>query len=431
MATFSAIAWIDLVPGADVEAVLATLRDGEPRDGPANLYARVVDPGTPGVRIEAAAGGVGYEMLADLVVNLMRGSGTVMRALLVLDHDEYGAEHIVLDQAQGVVRRVQHVFVYPRSWWGRMYREGEPALTHVPPAVRSRGNPRRGRLVDGPAAWAAAAELYGVPVRRMTQAAAKASKAHHSLCTVGAPVAPWLDALGIAWMDERGGPSRKLRPGPVWSQAVTRYVLPRLPGRWLVLDDEIVRQPVGLVACVLLQSRHTLYAIVHPLYLPIRDGNLGWNVNNSIEIRGVWPQFATVEEGEPSMRRLADVIRDEAMPYFARYGSAPGFRRLCQERNQGHPNGIGDPNRLWNQALTEVVLERDDDAAATLDALRQIIQTDRHPTPWRLDLLARADTVRRQLAHDPAAARSALLANVTDQRRLHGLPPSEHGSTPT
>jgi hypothetical protein len=45
----------------------------------------------------------------------MRRTGVVRRAVVFLDHDEYGSEHIVVTRDDaGLVRRVHHVFVVLR-----------------------------------------------------------------------------------------------------------------------------------------------------------------------------------------------------------------------------------------------------------------------------------------------------------------------------
>jgi hypothetical protein len=54
--------------------------------------------------------------------------------MIALDHDEYGAEHIVLAPGDRRLRRVHHVFVYPRDEdTGEPYVEAEPILTEVQP----------------------------------------------------------------------------------------------------------------------------------------------------------------------------------------------------------------------------------------------------------------------------------------------------------
>jgi hypothetical protein len=227
MSTFMGLAWVDLGSGADVEVVLAELLRAAAVDetaGPATVEPtdlvfelcgiRVVEP-TPGrARVELAAGG-DYAALADLVVHVAGRTGLVDRAFIALDHDEYGAEHIVLDARGGTVRRVHHIYVYPcDEETGEPYLDGAPSLTGVPlagdtPLWMAPGS-SPGSIVDGPVPRAATAALYGVPPENLDRAARAAARAHAELGVVGAPFGPWLDALGIAWIGKTAGRTIRL-----------------------------------------------------------------------------------------------------------------------------------------------------------------------------------------------------------------------------
>jgi len=144
------------------------------------------------------------------------------RALVALDHDGYGAAHVVLDAVDGRVRRVHHVFVYPRlEENGEPYTdESDPSLTDVPAALSDQipsggdvgvwpADP--GGLVDGPGPRAALAALYGVPVERVEAAAVAAPRGHDGLQIVGAPFSAWLEALDLPWIGHSGAPTIDLR----------------------------------------------------------------------------------------------------------------------------------------------------------------------------------------------------------------------------
>lgn len=122
-------AWLDVTHPDDVEAVLADLRTGEPAE-PTTLRAWV-----RGSRIELYSRDR-YDRLADLVAATMQRTGAVRRAVVYLDHDEYGDEHIVMARdAEGLVRRVHHVFAYPYDEdTDEYFVEGEPSMTLVPVA---------------------------------------------------------------------------------------------------------------------------------------------------------------------------------------------------------------------------------------------------------------------------------------------------------
>jgi hypothetical protein len=402
------LAWLDLTPGADAEVVLADLRDGTPREEPGELTARVV-PRPEGARIELYAGGLGYSGLAKLGMGTIRRTGRVRRAIVVLDHDEYGAEHAVLD---GAGRRVHHVCVLPRDEdTGEVYYADEPSVLSHTTAAHPDG------LVDGPAALLAAAELYEVPVARLRAAAVKATDAHRALGVVGEPFSMWLDAVGVPWYDEGIGRRVRLRPEAVWPVAVSRFLIPELYGAWTVLDDAVVKEPVGFVAAAVVRIGSALQATVQPLYLP-EDG---WRVNGSIRLCGPWEDFKSAEEGQTSMRRLAQVIEAEAVPYLNRYGSLEGFLLLCQEANAAHRNGIGDPYRLHDQARTEVVLQRYGDAAETFSSVRKVAGTVGTPPAWLTALVTETTAARDKLLADPDGLRAELLSNVPRQKAELGL----------
>lgn len=209
MSTFMGAAWVDLAPGSDVAAALNALRHGEPRDTPANLSAWVVETAA-GPRVELYTDGEGYEELAPLVANFLRNTPGA-HALVALDHDEYGAEHLVLDAPGGQLRRVHHVFVYPRDEdTDEPYMDAEPTLTEVPAAGPSESS-APGALVDGPRARAAAAGLYGVAAERVEKATAEAALAHRELQIIGGPFEAWLDAFGLVWIGESGSTEIPLR----------------------------------------------------------------------------------------------------------------------------------------------------------------------------------------------------------------------------
>lgn len=175
-------AWLDLRSGADVDEVLLALRDGEPYDEPAELAAWVREvPG--GRRVEVFADD-GFAGLGTLVVDAMRATGTVRRAMVVLDLDEYGAEQIVLAPIGGLVRRVHHLRVGDQ----------DPALSDVPPADPNE-DPRA--VLDGVAARLSVARLYGVPMEKLEKAAT---------------LAEWRAALELPWVGTSGEQRITLRP---------------------------------------------------------------------------------------------------------------------------------------------------------------------------------------------------------------------------
>ncbi|MDR7277020.1 hypothetical protein [Catenuloplanes atrovinosus] len=198
MSTFMAAAWLDLVPGADLDRVLRPLR--ERCETSFAALARTPD----GPRLELQAVGAGYEELAPLCAELVTDDGPARRAFLALDHDEFGGEVVAL--APG--GRAYQFYIYPRDEeTGEAYTdEGEPSLTGVPALTAPEPSGDPGAVLAGPAARERLASLYGVPLARVEEAGRRAADSHESLGSIGEPFEPWLDALAIEWSDEEATP---------------------------------------------------------------------------------------------------------------------------------------------------------------------------------------------------------------------------------
>ncbi len=89
-----------------------------------------------------------------------RAAGDVQRALVGLDHDEYGVEHVVFDGRGGALLRVHHVYVYPHGEPDEQY---APTLAGLPARADLTANPDG--TLTGVDALAAAAALYHVAAR--------------------------------------------------------------------------------------------------------------------------------------------------------------------------------------------------------------------------------------------------------------------------
>lgn len=205
------IAWIDLVPGADPAAVAATLHAGTPAlpqdsgtdDFEAEVDALPVERVNGCYRITAVSDD-DHEQLVDSVARLVTEIELVSHAFIALDHDEYGAEHIILDIHEGAVRRVYHYYAYPRIDDGSYYTDGEPSRVccRLPGIEEPVGGGDPGVLVDGRLARSTAAALYGVPVAAVDRAADADAVAYRELGTVGGPCDTWCAALDLSWPGE-------------------------------------------------------------------------------------------------------------------------------------------------------------------------------------------------------------------------------------
>jgi hypothetical protein len=138
---------------------------------------------------------------------LSRAAGDVERALLGLDHDEYGVEHVVFDGRGGGLLRVHHVYVYPD---GQVDEEYAPTLAGLPARPDLAANPDG--TLTGVDALAAAAALYDVAADRMVRAVQATVNSFESLQIVFEPLAPWWDALGVTYpVPDLGEPALTVR----------------------------------------------------------------------------------------------------------------------------------------------------------------------------------------------------------------------------
>ncbi len=142
-----------------------------------------------------------------------RAAGDVQRALVGLDHDEYGVEHVVFDGRGGALLRVHHVYVYPHGEPDEQY---APTLAGLPARADLTANPDG--TLTGVDALAAAAALYHVAADRMVRAVQETANAFESLQIVFTPLAPWWNALGVTY--------------PVPDLGEPTVTLPRAATRW-------------------------------------------------------------------------------------------------------------------------------------------------------------------------------------------------------
>jgi hypothetical protein len=139
--------------------------------------------------------------LGEVLARAAAATGVVERAIVGLDHDEFGAEHVVFDSHDGQLCRVQHVYVYPDGEPIEGYEEYGPAETLTALPVHADVEVGPDGIVDGPRSWTAVARLFGVPVERVASAAQQAANAHEHLGSVFTPFEPWWDALEVTPSD--------------------------------------------------------------------------------------------------------------------------------------------------------------------------------------------------------------------------------------
>lgn len=328
MSTYESYAWIDVATRAGVDAVLAVVDDERVRKAPQTLRAASYDTGR-GWRIAAFSRDQGHGYLPDFVAHLMTRTGVIVRAFVALDHDEFGAEHIVLGVQDGHVVRVHHRYIYPK-FVGWPYRSGSPWQTDLPTIGPVRGG-FTGRLVDSAEARSALASRYDVPMRRIRRAGRRALWSDSGLGVAYEPFTPWFEALGIDIEEPVGEEMVLVRRRPVWREAFLTYAIPNLPGRWHVLDDAALLTPVDLIACGVQRGIHAgLRVVLQPLYQGI-DSSLFLSHPDEVGTRG-WGRFQGVENAEGYMREAVATIRNDVLPMLETYGSLDGYRRFRAEQ---------------------------------------------------------------------------------------------------
>jgi hypothetical protein len=204
VSTFMAYGAVDLRAGAAADALVAAFERELAREKEADRPVDVwVNQHGEHVRVTLLAD-YGNIWLGGVVA---RTANDVERALLGLDHDEYGVEHVVFDGRRGTLLRVHHVYVYPG---GETDEEYAPTLAGLPARPDLTANPDG--TLTGADALAAAAALYDVAADRMVQAARETVNAFESLQIVFEPVAPWWNALGVTYpIPDLGEPTITLR----------------------------------------------------------------------------------------------------------------------------------------------------------------------------------------------------------------------------
>jgi hypothetical protein len=199
-------------------------------------------------------------------------------------------------------------------------------------------------------------------------------------------------------------------------------VIPRLPGEWLVTGYALVQALVEHLACAVIRDpssfgpSYRLRVMIQPLYVEMD----GWQGRSTIQLgrghgQGLWPGFDSVAEGAESMRRMAELVESDALPYFAAHGTLQDFRELCRDTAAAHPS-FGKVYPLRQQAATEVLLDEYAAAIGTLTEIRTIADTTRDAPDWLKAIADEADAFRTLVATDPAAARTAL-SEVEDWMR--------------
>jgi hypothetical protein len=204
VSTFMGVGAVDL----DLETEPQLLLDEMVRlaaEDPLKLYATQplhvwIRPIKGGRRVSLWAD-YGNAWLGEALVLAAAGVPGLQRAVLGLDHDGYGAEHVIFAGMAGGLCRLQYVYVYPD---GEPNEECEPSFADVPPCRAVDVAPDG--TINGVSSWAAVAALYRVPLEPVKNAGQYAAVAHEELGVIFTPFAPWWNAIDVSYPGDLGAP---------------------------------------------------------------------------------------------------------------------------------------------------------------------------------------------------------------------------------
>jgi hypothetical protein len=213
-----------------------------------------------------------------------------------------------------------------------------------------------------------------------------------------------------------------------WRRAVENDVLPALPGDWLATGYAILQAPIGPLARAIVRtpssfgSNYYLHVTVQPLYIEME----GWQADLRLQLghatgEGLWPGFETLQEGTESLRRLANRIQDEALPYLSKHGTPDGFIRLCREQAANHPS-FGKVHLLRQLAATEALTSDLAAARRTLTEIDSVAAGVPGAPSWLRDIAAEADSFRATVTTRPDSVPGLLATTEEHMRRRLGLP---------
>jgi hypothetical protein len=179
MSTYGTAIVIDVAPGGDVDEVLSVLSRRDP-------HTKATETESGWTRVTAFLADVGQLALIEYAAV----SAGRARVAVAEDNDEYGALWVVLSASDGRATAVHRRYVL----------NADP---HDPSDVALALQDLDGidpRAVDvaGPAAAAAAAELFEVDPGPMVEAEHDSDSAFKEIGVVGGPF-PWWDALSLPW----------------------------------------------------------------------------------------------------------------------------------------------------------------------------------------------------------------------------------------
>jgi hypothetical protein len=211
-----------------------------------------------------------------------------------------------------------------------------------------------------------------------------------------------------------------------------RYVIPQLPGGWEVASRSggfLYRRPTSWLACCVVLWNSNYSTAFHAEYLVFllaepSDVVTGrWQRFRALrEIHPSWPAPAptSVPEAEGPMLEILDLIRDQALPYFDRFGKLATFAPLVEADAAQWPENVHYQEELFCLQVIQGNLEA---ALRTADVAESAGRDDGRD--WAVAVGQRvrrnADAIRR----DPSAGIHIMRAQAGQTRSDLGIAPDD------
>jgi hypothetical protein len=145
----------------------------------------------------------------------------------------------------------------------------------------------------------------------------------------------------------------------VWRRGMTRFVIPQLPGQWVVAGRGggfLYRQPTDWLAHCVVLSNSGCSTAFHVIYVVCVLAKPTTYVTGHVQhfrplgaITPYWPAPAptTVADVEEPMLEVLELIRDQALPYFDQVGTLTGYTALAEDYASSHSENVNTDEELY------------------------------------------------------------------------------------
>lgn len=210
----------------------------------------------------------------------------------------------------------------------------------------------------------------------------------------------------------------------LWRRCLEAYLVPDLPGSWGVADEFFYRKPVSWLLCGAVWSQvrrsrmFTVKAFVQFIASPTTGINSPHILNLGQLAGGVWESPDKIADAEPLFRKLTELVKDHATPFWNNIGELDAF--VADARNQVVKNRL-DPYSYEN-LVNALIIEGDIAAAIGVsEALTATLQ-DSTPFPdWYHKVVTRTSEMAAVASGDRAEAMRMLHANAAKALSVFGI----------